>query len=122
MSPEQKKAVDLAAEIGRLGGFVVSVTPPSMDNLTIRFQVLVRDDERIIGELKGWGWAPQRIGSGPRFSVLGTVDPCNSYLIRIPIERTAIRDDRIVGELSQPKDLKAESELAKMLESAGGKK
>src|SRR5262249_32012323 len=116
---EQQKAVDLATEIGKLGGFVVSVTPPSMSDLSIRFQVLVKDDERIIGELKGWGWSPQRIVSGPRFSVLGTIDPCNSYLVRIPLERTVVPPDKPFGEISKPKDLKAEAELKKMLQSMG---
>lgn len=113
MTPEQKKAVDLATEIGKLGGYVVSLVPPSQDDLIIRFQLEVAHEEFVLGELKGWGWSPERTGGGMRFHVLGHTTPVSHWMIKIPLERVPVQDDgkSYFGELSKGKKAPTEADL-----------
>ena len=92
LTSEQQKAVDLATEIGKLGGYVVSVVPPGLDDLVLRWQVPVGEtDDRMMAKLREWGWRPDRIGTGPRFDPLGGTIQTNSYSVRIPVERTGTK-------------------------------
>lgn len=91
LTDEQRKAVDLAAEITKLGGYVVSLVPPGVDDLVLRWQAPTGEtDDRIMAALKEWGWRPDRIGTGPRFDPLGGAIQTNSYSVRIPVERTVL--------------------------------
>ena len=102
LTSEQQKMADLATGITKLGGRVLSLVPN--DDLTIRFQVWANDDERIIGELKSWGWAPSLTGSANSFNIVtySTV-PTKSYSLSIPVERAAVPPDQPFGELSKGK-------------------
>jgi hypothetical protein len=78
---------------------------PSED-LILRFEVWAEDDERIIGELKSWGWSPSLTGTANHFDIVtyGTV-PCNSYSVKIPVERSPVLEDGKAhfGKLSEGK-------------------
>jgi hypothetical protein len=104
LTSEQQKAVDLGREIEKMGGFVVSLLPPSGDDLTIRWQVPAGAiDDQLMAKLREWGWQPRLIGNGPRFDPLGGVMQTNSYLVRIPVERAAVPPDQPFGKLSEGK-------------------
>jgi hypothetical protein len=89
---EQQKLSDLAAELTKLGANVTSRVPS--DDLILRFQIAGGDDERIINELKGWGWSPTLTGSANHFDIrsYGTV-PTNSNSLTIPVERAPVHED-----------------------------
>jgi len=66
----------------------------------------------FVGMQPRWGWSPSRIGSGMRFMALGDTVPCNSYSVRIPVERTPVRDGRqYFGEVSKGKQTPTEADV-----------
>jgi hypothetical protein len=118
---EQQKISDLAAELTKLGARVVSRVPS--EDLILRFEVWAEDDERIIGELKSWGWSPVKTGAANHFDIVtyGTV-ACNSYSVKIPVERTPVLEDGKAhfGKLAEPK--KEITEADKLLAEFNRKK
>jgi hypothetical protein len=91
LTSEQQKAVDLGHEIEKMGGFVVSLLPPALDDLVLRWQVPAGSiDQQLMAALQEWGWTPARVGSGPRFDPLGGTVLTNSYEVRIPVERAPV--------------------------------
>jgi hypothetical protein len=107
LTEQQRTLQRLVQEIGKLGGFVISVP---MHN-PIRFQVLDSNHEPIIATLKEWGWEPQLCSAGLRFCPNGA-QPCMTYQIQLAPERQPVFDDRIKGELAEPRkktDLEVEA-------------
>jgi hypothetical protein len=122
LTSEQQKAVDLAAEIKTMGGNVVSLLPPPLDNLVLRFQVAAGDmDDQLVAKLREWGWTPRQIGRGPWFHVLGHTTTVCSYELYIPVERTPVLEGRHTGELSEGK-AKVITEADKLLAEFNRKK
>jgi hypothetical protein len=120
LTEQQRTLQRLVQEIGKLGGFVVSVP---LHN-PIRFQVLDSNHEPIIATLKEWGWEPQLCSAGLRFCPNGA-QPCMTYQIQLAPERQPVFDDRIIrGELASEDRKRSDVELEAMRRylGIGGKK
>jgi hypothetical protein len=120
LTETQRTAQRLAHEIGKLGGFVVSLPLAN----PIRFQVLEPSDA-IINTLREWGWQPTRCGAGLRFCPDGA-RPCTTYQVDLGPERQDVpTDNRRIPDAvlasSEPKSSYEVEQVMRYLGMAGKK-
>src|SRR5262245_35276588 len=102
LTERQKTAQAIAAELHRLGAWVVSPMPLA-DNAALRWQVLDTDREAILEKVSSWGWSAALKNTVPRFTPRGPV-PSSVYEIDLPRPRQAVVDTRIIpGEMAEQK-------------------
>jgi hypothetical protein len=121
LSERQKKAADLAREIGKLDGVWVVSPLPLDDSARLRFQVLDSCRNEVVQLLRDWGWQPTFRSVLPRVSYTG-LQGAGVYEIDIPRDRTPVQDDRPRGEIATREKLAAEkAHLVAMYKSIYGK-
>jgi hypothetical protein len=101
LTKRQETAGVIAAELKRLGAFVVNALPLNEDQKLI-FQILDNDREAILAKLSEWQWTPVLRNYGLRFH-RDMALPCCTYEIAIEHDRQPVADDRrtIRGEIAE---------------------
>src|SRR5262245_33095676 len=116
LTERQKTAQAIAAELHKLGAWVVSPMPLA-DNQALRWQVLDVDREAILEKVSSWGWSAALKNTVPKFTPGGPL-PSSVYEIDLPRERQVVVDTRrIPGEISEQK--KSADEIAAMRKHLG---
>src|SRR5262245_42246575 len=107
LNERQQTAARLARSIGAMPGAWVISTP---FHERIRFQVLDGDRNRVLQQLRDWGWEAVFITIHPRVTFNGMA-AASLYEIELPRERQTILDDRkIHGEIAKKEKPSAELE------------
>ena len=116
MTPRQQQAAAIAAELHRLGGFVLNPMPLD-EAAKLRFQVLDVDREAVLEKISSWGWAPRWVASLPRVCSNGP-QPALIYEIDLPRSRQPVAETRSPrGEIAERK--KTAEEVAAMRKHLG---
>src|SRR5262245_20761589 len=106
----QQTAQHLARSIGAMEGAWVTSPMPLDNGRRLRFQVLDGDRNRVLQQLRDWGWDPVFVSVLPRVTFVGMAAAC-LYEIELPRERQTIVDDRkIHGEIATPEKTSVELE------------
>jgi len=119
LTERQRKASVLARELRAAGANVTSPLP-LYDGSPLRFRVSAVLAEQIVQDLKEDGWEARFVASGPEFHLDGTTKSSHTFEINLPIERTVIPGDRIMGELASS-DKTPAAEVVAMLKHLGMK-
>src|SRR5262245_49977285 len=116
LTERQKTAQAIAAELHKLGAWVVSPMPLA-DNQSLRWQVLDVDREAILEKVFSWNWSAALKNTVPRFTARGPA-PSSVYEIDLPRERQAVVDTRMIpGEIAERK--KSADEIKAMRKHLG---
>jgi hypothetical protein len=110
MTERTEKAAALAREIHKLGGTVISPLPLDT-GAKLHFRVAENKRAMVIDTLRDWEWSPIMLSSGPQFNLDGSTPLSFVYEIDIPVERTAVANDLIRGELASPETRKTSMEV-----------
>jgi hypothetical protein len=100
LSARQEQAQSIAAELHRLGAWVV--TPLPLDSCAnLRFQLLDKDRDKVLEKLASWEYLPSLCSSFPRITANG-MEAATIYELALEPERQPIPDDRraIYGEIA----------------------
>jgi len=110
MTPNRKQVAEaLKDEIGRLGGFVVSV-PNDVERIRFQFLIPCAQELHKLCEL---GFEPTFRNAGLRFHH-DTAVPCHTYEVVLPVERQMpVQDRTIHGEIATKEKPSAELEATK---------
>src|SRR5262245_54144222 len=102
MSERQQQAAAIAAELQKLGAFVINAMPLD-DTRPLRFQILQTDIERILPIIRGWDWNVHLHSSLSRVTATG-MKPAMIYEIDLPRIRNAVVDTRTIrGDVAERK-------------------
>src|SRR5262245_2521565 len=116
LTERQKTAQAIAAELHKLGAWVVSPMPLA-DNQALRWQVLDSDREAILEKVSSWGWSAALKCCVPRFTARGPL-PSSVYENDLPRPRQPVVDTRTIrGEVAEHK--KSAEELEAMRKHLG---
>src|SRR5262245_59267363 len=116
LTERQQKAQALAYELGKMGAMVVSLPG---DSFELRFQIADSQAERILAQLREWGWSPTLRGVVPQFHGM---PPVSSYQIvlqeRQPLTASVEANRAIPNDLSSGKK-DENSEASKIAKDLG---
>jgi len=83
---------------------------PLDESKRLRFQVLDGDKNRVLQQLRDWGWEPVFVSVLPRVTFAGMA-AASLYEIDLPRERAPVPDDRTIhGEIVKKEKPSAEME------------
>ena len=110
LSERQRTAQALARSIGAMEGAWVMSPMPLDESKRLRFQVLDGDKNRVLQQLRDWGWEPVFVSVLPRVTFAGMA-AASLYEIDLPRERAPVPDDRTIhGEIVKKEKPSAEME------------
>jgi hypothetical protein len=112
MNARQKKAEDLARELGKMPGcWVVSPLPLDDDARGLRVQILDSERDKVITTLCEWKWLPAMVQNHPRFCPDG-LKAASLFEVEIPKERQSVLPDspKVSGELARREKPNVETE------------
>jgi hypothetical protein len=94
LTNRQEKAATLARELQAMGVAITSPLPLD-EGSPLRCRIPDAKRDEVLEEFKNGSWEVGFLGSGPEFRLDGSTPLSHLYEIYIPVERTAVANDRI---------------------------